>query len=179
MANPSHVGVPDPGPPVSAYMRVVANGVAANGRFRATLIVSPRSPTAGVSTDLNLGTWPGDIVRHLASVAKPDKFPVWYNLTDPGNGAASPVRLNKPIFLALADGPKGLNDVDTLWRTAITGSGAPNSWQALLADIDRSAIGRKSAADLQGSYKSDPKTATLLPNGAILAQPHDLLKQRS
>ncbi len=81
MASPSHVGVPDPGPNVSAYMRVVANGVAANGRFKATLIVSPRSPADGAPTDLNLATWPGDVVRHLASIAKQDRFPVWYNLT--------------------------------------------------------------------------------------------------
>lgn len=44
MANPSPVDVPDPGPLVSAYMRVVANGVTANGRVKATLIVSHDRP---------------------------------------------------------------------------------------------------------------------------------------
>ena len=170
---PPHVAESDRGPLVAAYMRVVANGVAKNGRVKATLIVSPQSPANGAAADLNLASWPGDMVRHLASLVKSDKFPVWYNLTDPGNGAVSPLRLDKPTFTALADGEKGLNDVNVLWRTAIIDTGAPNPWQALLADIDQSAKGQKSSADLQGCYQSDPKTADLAPNGAILAPSHD------
>lgn len=178
MATPSSpVGGPNPGPRVAAYMRVVANGVARNGRVKATLIVTPQSPADGVATDLNLATWPGDIVKHLASVAKPDKFPVWYNLTDPSNGVTSPARLNKPSFTALADEQKGLNDVNALWRTAITGAGDSNPWQTLLADIDRSANGQKSSADLQSAYPSDTSKAALLNNGAIVALPHDPTKK--
>jgi hypothetical protein len=178
MATPSsHVDQSDPGPSVVAYMRVVANGIGKNGRAKATLIVTPQSPAAGGQTDLNLATWPGDIVKHLAGLTEPNKFPVTYSLTDPNNGVALPPRLKNPSFSALANEQSGLDEVNTLWRKAIEGAGDANPWQTLLADIDRSVSGQKSSADLQSTYPSDPNNAALLDNGAIVADPHDPTKK--
>jgi hypothetical protein len=158
-------------------MRVVANGVAKNGRAKATLIVTPQSPTNGPATGLNLATWPEDIVNHLASLAEPDKFPARYSLTDPSNSAATPLRVPNPSFSALANDQSGLKDVNKLWQTAIVRTGASTPWQTLLADIDRSVKGQKSSADLKPSYSSAADKATLLDNGALIADPHDPAKQ--
>ena len=47
-------------------------------------------------------------------------------------------------------------------------------WQTLLDDIDRSASGGKSSADLQQAYAYGPnKDNALAHNGALLASPHD------
>jgi len=178
MAPPSfHADPPAPGPSVVAYVRVVANGIAKNGRAKATLIVTPQSPAAGGKTDLNLATWPGDIVKHQAGLTAPDKFPVIYSLTDPNDGVASPLRLKNPSFSALASEQGGLDEINTLWRKAIEGTGDASPWQTLLADIDRSVNGQKSSADLQSAYPSDPNNAALLDNGAILADPYDPTKK--
>lgn len=180
MAPPSsHVDQSDPGPRVAAYMRVVANGVAKNGRARATLIVTPQSPADEAATDLHLASWPGDIVKHLASLARSDKFPVGYSRTDPSIDAASPQRqpLKNPRFLALADELDGLKSVNSLWQEAIEGSGDSNPWQTLLADIDRSVSGQKSFADPQSTYASDINKADLFDNGALIASPHDPTKK--
>lgn len=168
---------PNPAPQVAAYMRVVANGVAKNGRLKATLIVTPRSAPDGATIDLNLATWPRDIVKHLATLSKPDKFPVWYSLSDPNSGAVTPTRLGKPVFAALADEEKGLTELNVLWAKAITGAGDSDPWHTLIADIDRSVNGQKSSADLQPAYPTDPEKATILANGAIVAQPHDPTKK--
>jgi hypothetical protein len=177
MATPSsNVDQTDPGPSVTAYMRVVANGVAGNGRAKATLIVTPQSPANGGDTDLHLANWPRDIVKHLAGRSSADKFPVEYSQADPGNGVASPQPLRNPRFLALAEEQGGLDEVTQLWQRAIKGSGFSNPWPTLLADIDRSVSGQKSSAGLQSSYPSDPNKANLLDNGALIAAPHDPTK---
>jgi hypothetical protein len=165
-----------PGPRVAAYMRVVANGVAKNGRAKATLIVTPRSPTDGATTDLNLPTWPGDIVKHLAGLANANKFPLSVSSTDPIKGTPSLAPNTRPSFIALADEQDGLNAVNDLWQKAINGVGA-NLWQTLLDDTDSSVTGKKSSADLQSSYPADTNNAPLLPNGALLADPHNPAKK--
>lgn len=174
MANPPS---PISGPKVAAYMRVVPNGAGKNGRVKATLIITPQSPAGDVATDLNLSTWPGDIVKHMAGLAAPEKFPVWYSLTDPSAGAVTPTRLGKPAFVALADEANGLRDLNDLWARAMTGAGVSDPWQTLLADIDRGVSGKKSSADLQPSYQGDPTKAEMLDNGAIVAESHDPTKK--
>jgi hypothetical protein len=181
MATSSSDVVQSDGPQVAAYMRVIANGIAKNGRAKATLIVTPRSPGNGEATDLNLATWPGDIVKHLAGLATPEKFPVFLSLTDPTDpNARQPSRPDKPSFAALADEKNGLDAVNKLWRKAIEGSGDATPWQTLLADIDRSASGGKSSADLQSptyQYGVNANKDALAHNGALIARPHDPTQQ--
>ena len=176
--SPSNVVHPDPGPRVVSYMRIVANGIAENGRAKATLIVTPRSPAGGEGATLHLATWPGDIVKNLADVAEPDRFPVKLSLSDPSEGSLTPIRPKNPSFAALADEQNGLDAINKLWRDAIEGTGDTTPWQTLLDDIDRSASGAKTSADLEPSYTYGPhKDNALADNGALIAGPYDPTKK--
>jgi hypothetical protein len=179
MATSSSNGAPpDPGPRVAANMRLVANGVATNGRAKATLIATPRSPADDEDAALYLATWPGDIVRQMGRLAVPDKFPLTLSLSDPSTGAPAHMRPKNPSFVALANDDSGWAAVNTLWQQAIEGSHDATPWQTLLDDIDRSASGGKSSADLQQAYTYGPnKDKALAPNGALLASPHDPTKK--
>jgi hypothetical protein len=161
--------------PVLPFLRVVANGVAKDGKLKATLIVTPLPVASG---DFKLAFWPGAIVQHLRQLAAQEGAPAnGFRLAvcdaDPCKGGIP----QKP-YAAFSVAPARSAAVDELWQRAIEGAGnsMPQPWTELSKDIARSMQGTKHSGDPQDLYAGSdslPGNDRFTDHGAIVAKPHD------